>query len=64
VEIGYTQSISRLSQEAIGEKLQRTMKNYYKLGEILSDKLQEECGSHVNRYLNSNTESWEKRKEE
>ena len=32
-------------EEAIEEKLERSMKDYYKLGEIMSDKLQKECSS-------------------
>jgi hypothetical protein len=45
VDIGYTHSISRFCQEAIEEKLERSMKDYNKLGEIMSDKLQKECSS-------------------
>jgi hypothetical protein len=37
VDIGYTQSISRFCQEAIEEKLERSMQDYNRLGEIFSD---------------------------
>jgi len=44
VNIGYTHSISRFCQEAIEEKLQRSVKDHNRLGEIFSDRLQKECG--------------------